>query len=72
MKPGDKLTRVIEGFKNKPNWENEAIIESITKNTVTCKVLVDQWRTMKFNRNTGIAIDGIDFGWIKEIENYET
>lgn len=67
MKPGDKLTRVREGVENKPDLKMEAIIESITENTVICKVLVAQWRTIEFDQKTGINVKGIEYGWIKEI-----
>ncbi len=62
---GMELQRVMEGFKNKPNWRNPAVVIELTAETIVCQVMVNLPRTMVFDRETGISIEGIDYGWLE-------
>lgn len=65
VKVGDKLLHVMGGFKGKDPWENEAKVIKITEKTIICLVFVDQPRRMEFDRQTGVNVDGREFGWLK-------
>lgn len=58
IKIGDRVTRV---YQNDP-WDAEVI--KVTDNEVKCGITVDTYRTMTFDRKTGISEHGKTFGFL--------
>jgi len=52
---GDKVLRLLPPSEVWYAWVNEGYVIDIDKTTITCTILVDYPRTMKFNRNTGVG-----------------
>ena len=65
VKVGDVLQRVMKGFKKDEKWRWDAQVIEISDSVITCSVTVDVPRTMKFDRQTGMCIDGDEFGWLE-------
>lgn len=55
---GDRVTRV---YQDEP-WDAEVI--EITEKEIRCGMTVDTYRTMNFDRKTGISEHGKTFGFI--------
>ncbi len=69
LQVGDTATRVMEGFKGKPNWTFPATVTDISNGVITCLVLtVDYPRPMKFDAETGVNVNGRDRGWLETNE----
>lgn len=62
---GDKVIRVMEGFKKGDLWKNEGIVAKVSDTVITCTVYVDVPRTMQFDARTGINLLGKDYGWLE-------
>ena len=58
IKVGDKLYR----YYRETAWD--AIVAEITETEIVCTVKVDQSRTMRFDRITGVSLEGHKFGFI--------
>lgn len=66
LKKGDELLKVMDGLvKDNPPWTMNAEIIEVTETTIICIVEVDQWRTMTFDRKTGVDVEGRDYGWLE-------
>ncbi len=60
---GDILTRICDKvFKKLQLYEAEVI--AINDEIITCRVLIDIYRTMEFVKSTGVSTHGIDYGFI--------
>lgn len=65
VKVGDSLVRVMEGFQPSERWTFDGIVTNITETEITCVIELDRPRIMRFDRQTGISVNGRDFGWLE-------
>lgn len=65
-KVGQKCIRVIGAT---PIWasrdEAQGEVKEVTDTTIVCEIMVDIPRMMKFDRKTGVSLNGIDYGWLE-------
>ena len=59
VRVGDILKRVHEGI----TWNTEVI--GVDDAVITCAVMVGDLRSMKFDRQTGVNVDGKELGYIE-------
>lgn len=65
VKVGDILVRCLNGFREEI-WRSDACVTRVTDTVITCVVLVDVYRTMEFDKQTGINLLGKDYGWLEK------
>ncbi len=66
LKPGEKVTRMWVYKTDRAPLEYTGEVVEVTETTVSCLIWVDTPLMMKFDRVTGIATDGIEYGWLKD------
>ena len=66
LKSGDKVTRLQVYKTDRAPLEYAGEVVEVTETTVSCLIWVDTPRMMKFYRVTGVATDGIEYGWLKD------
>lgn len=65
VKVGDKIRRCWLGTRERVE-RYDAEVTAVSDTEITCTVYVDQPRTMRFNRQTGASLLGVDYGWISK------
>lgn len=65
VKVGDKVTRKWIGLRGKVD-SYDATVTAVTDTVITCLVIVDVPRTMRFSRKTGYNVSGNEYGWIEK------
>lgn len=65
IKVGDLVTRRIDfRLAGKRYWDMDGQVIKVTDDEIWASILVDTFRIMKFDRQTGINVLGKDYGWI--------
>lgn len=68
IKIGDQITRIRAGF-NGDLVKRTGYIIIIREHIVICNIpdILSRGVIVKFNIETGVCIDGLEFGWLEEI-----
>lgn len=64
LKVGDKVIRMMDGFDSERPWSFEGLVTAVTDNTIECVIFCDVPRRMLFYTETGINVNGKDYGWL--------
>lgn len=62
---GEIHTFVMDGFREDQKWTWDAEIVKVSEKEIVCKIIVDQPRNAVVDRNTGIEINGKEYGWLE-------
>lgn len=66
LKPGDEVTRLWVYKTDRPPLEYRGEVVEVTETIISCLIWVDVPRMMNFDRATGLAVDGREYGWLKD------
>jgi hypothetical protein len=65
LKVGDAVERVLPGERGKPDTRDGGRVVKVSDTEVVAVIALDIERTMRYDRSTGVNLEGPDYGYLE-------